>query len=70
MRNSKGDINKRRKRDNSTLLLISGLAIMYGTKATGNVYIGGFGVIIGLAIFCAVVTGMIGEAIRKRKNSK
>ncbi len=41
--------------------------LMFVTKAIGNVIIGGLAVVFGLAVAASVVTAMIGDFMRKRR---
>ncbi|MED2031204.1 hypothetical protein P4V74_07910 [Bacillus thuringiensis] len=81
MRNRKNDNNGDKKRGNKLsernkkrLVLLVTFAMLYITKAitiaTGNVYIGGLGVVLALAVAAAFITEMIGKRIRKRKESE
>ncbi|MGH0683007.1 hypothetical protein [Bacillus mycoides] len=55
-----------KKKDSGILALIA-LGIMIITKMSGNVYAGGLGVVFGLAVAASIVTDMIGNFMRKRK---
>ncbi|PFM63979.1 hypothetical protein COJ48_13530 [Bacillus cereus] len=55
-----------KKKDRGILALIA-LGIMIITKMSGNVYAGGLGVVFGLAVAASIVTAMIGDFMRKRK---
>ncbi|MGH1323560.1 MULTISPECIES: hypothetical protein [Bacillus] len=78
MRNRKndnnGDNNKLTERNKRRFVLIGTFVMLYVTKAitiaTGNVYIGGLGVVLALAVAAAFITEMIGKRIRKRKESE
>ncbi|AND06117.1 hypothetical protein P4159_25350 [Bacillus thuringiensis] len=78
MRNRKndnnGDNNKLTERNKRRFVLIGTFVMLYVTKAitiaTGNVYIGGLGVVLALSVAAAFITEMIGKRIRKRKESK
>lgn len=78
MRNSKndnnGDNNKLTERNKRRFVLIGTFVMLYVTKAitiaTGNVYIGGLGVVLALSVAAAFITEMIGKRIRKRKESE
>lgn len=54
----------------SVILLIVALVLMIVTKIIGNVIIGGLAVVFGLAVGASVVTAMIGELMRKRKEDE
>ncbi|WP_242325906.1 hypothetical protein [Bacillus cereus group sp. BfR-BA-01318] len=78
MRNRKndnnGDNNKLTERNKRRFVLIGTFVMLYVTKAitiaTGNVYIGGLGVVLALSVGFAFLTEIIGKRIRKRKESK
>jgi len=78
MRNRKndnnGDNNKLTERNKRRFVLIGTFVMLYVTKAitiaTGNVYIGGLGVVLALAVAAAFINEMIGKRIRKRKESE
>ncbi|PEL59656.1 hypothetical protein [Bacillus wiedmannii] len=78
MRNRKndnnGDNNKLTERNKRRFVLIGTFVMLYVTKAitiaTGNVYIGGLGVVLALSVAAAFITEMIGKRIRKRKESE
>ncbi|MFV5173948.1 hypothetical protein [Bacillus cereus] len=55
-----------KKKDRGILALIA-LGVMIITKMSGNVYVGGLGVVFGLAVAASIVTAMIGDFMRKRK---
>lgn len=58
------------KKGSGTILLLIALMLMFVTKAVGNVIIGGLAVLFGLAVAASVVTAMIGDFIRKRKEEE
>lgn len=78
MRNRKndnnGDNNKLTERNKRRFVLIGTLVMLYVTKAitiaTGNVYIGGLGVVLALSVAAAFITERVGKRIRKRKESE
>ncbi|MCU4996575.1 hypothetical protein PDN28_14315 [Bacillus cereus] len=55
-----------KKKGNGILALIT-LGIMIITKMSGNIYAGGLGLVFGLAVAASIVTDMIGDLMRKRK---
>ncbi|PHG78329.1 hypothetical protein [Bacillus wiedmannii] len=69
-----GDNNKLTERNKRRFVLIGTFVMLYVTKAitiaTGNVYIGGLGVVLALSVAAAFITEMIGKRIRKRKESE
>ncbi|TKI79271.1 hypothetical protein [Bacillus mycoides] len=69
-----GDNNKLIERNKRRFVLIGTFVMLYVTKAitiaTGNVYIGGLGVVLALSVGFAFLTEIIGKRIRKWKEQK
>ncbi|OKA23404.1 hypothetical protein BJR05_23540 [Bacillus cereus] len=61
-------MNKDKKQ--SLYLLLGGLTLMMGAKATGNIYIAGAGLIIGMAITAAEVTEIFLNWKNRKKDDK
>ncbi|OSX87811.1 hypothetical protein [Bacillus mycoides] len=55
------------KKGSGTILLLIALMLMFVTKTIGNVIIGGLAVVFGLAVAASIVTAMVGDFMRKRK---